>query len=63
MVEINIFNRWTDALNNGTGLELTHAEVEFLQSLIGDALTEAENEYIEWQDRFAEYERFSAREG
>ena len=57
-----VFDRLTDALTNGMGVSLSHAEIELLLSVLGDEFGKAESAYEHWRDIFDEYERNAQRE-
>ena len=58
----NVFDKLTDAISAGTGVELTFADIELLHELVGDALAKAGADYEQWREIFEEYERNSRRE-
>ena len=58
---IDLFDRMERANGNGQAIELSHADLELLYDMLGDALAHAKDEVDEWTERFASYQRAKAR--
>ena len=58
----NVFNKISDAANNGRGVELTASEVWLLTELAGDEIAKAGGTFETWQDMFEDYDREKRRD-
>ena len=58
---MDVIDRMHQALQRGTGVHLSHADLGLLWAVLGDELAKAEQEIETWQERFAEYERDATR--
>ena len=59
---MDVFDRMEKAKGNGLGVELSHADLELMYDLIGDALAKAKDDIDNWREIFADYERAKAKE-
>ena len=61
-MEKSVFDKLDTASKRGTGVSLTHAELELLLDCLGDTFGKAESEYELWCERFEDFKQSSQRE-
>ena len=57
-----VFKKMRDALDNGSSVTLTHAELELLYELTGDELEQARDKLEKWVEIIEDYHRSVERE-
>ena len=62
MMDMDVIDRLHRAQQNGTGADLSPADVQLLWAVLGDELGKAEREIEKWRETFEDYERTSTRE-
>jgi hypothetical protein len=59
---MDVFDRMHKANSNGLGIELSHADLELVYELAGDALAKAQQDIDTWQEIFRNNQKARERE-
>ena len=62
MLKPEVFKKMHEALVDGRSVTLTHAELELLYELTGDALAQADSKLEKWVEALEDYQRNVERE-